>query len=222
MFTSIVETSGLTVTSVLLCTAASLFLGLAISMIYSRGETSSKNFVITLALLPSLVQAVIMMVSGNLGTGVAVAGTFSLVRFRSAPGSSREIASIFFAMAVGLATGMGYVTFAFLFTAVLGLALLVLSLSPLGNAPPTGRELRITIPEALDYPAVFDDLFTRYTRRCTLHRVKTTNLGSMYELTYQLTLKDPKEEKEFLDQLRCRNGNLTIVCGRQKTIHEEL
>ena len=222
MFTSIIDSAGLTLTTVLLCTAASLVLGVAVSLLCCRDEPCSKSFALTVALLPSLVQAVIMMVSGSLGAGVAVAGTFSLVRFRSASGSARQICAIFFAMAVGLATGMGFVTFAFLFAVIVGAAFFLLSRSPLGNTPAAFRELRITIPEALDYTEVFDDLFSRYTRRAALDRVKTTNLGSMYELTYQITLKDAKEEKEFLDALRCRNGNLTIVCGRQRTVRETL
>ena len=222
MLTSIIDSAGLTLTTVLLCTATSLVLGAAVSLLCCRDEPCSKSFALTVALLPSLVQAVIMMVSGSLGAGVAVAGTFSLVRFRSASGSARQICAIFFAMAVGLATGMGFVTFAFLFAVIVGAAFFLLSRSPLGNTPAVFRELRITIPEALDYTDVFDDLFSRYTHRAALDRVKTTNLGSMYELTYQITLKDAKEEKEFLDALRCRNGNLTIVCGRQRTVRETL
>ena len=174
--------------------------------------------------VPALVQVVIMMVNGNLGAGVAVMGAFSLVRFRSFPGSSKEICVVFFAMAIGLATGMGHLAFAVFFTIILSLLLLLLCRSPFGelHAVPTEKELRITIPEDLDYPHIFDDLFEKYTNRVTLERVKTTNLGSMFELTYHIRLKKAVQEKAFLDDLRCRNGNLTIVCGRISSVKEEL
>lgn len=163
-----------------------------------------------------------MMVNGNLGVGVAVLGTFSLVRFRSTPGSAKEISCIFFAMAIGLSTGMGYLTFAAGVTVIVGLVMLILNFIPIGEAEPKEKELKITIPEDLDYTEIFDDLFEKYTKRCTLDRVRTTNMGSMYELKYSMTLRDPAMEKSFIDELRCRNGNLPIVSGRPQTVKDEL
>ena len=225
MFTSIIDaSSALTLQNGLLCLVTSIVLGLLVAVVYQLSGASSKSFTVTLALMPALVQVVIMMVNGNLGAGVAVMGAFSLVRFRSFPGSSKEICVVFFAMAIGLATGMGHLAFAVFFTIILRLLLLLLCRSPFGelHAVPTEKELRITIPEDLDYTHIFDDLFEKYTDRVTPERVKTTNLGSMFELTYHIRLKKAVQEKAFLDDLRCRNGNLTIVCGRISSVKEEL
>lgn len=208
--------------NLLLCTAVSLFLGGVIAFFYSYKNTSSKSFVVTLVLLPAIVQMVILLVNGNLGTGVAVMGAFSLVRFRSAPGSAKEICSIFLAMAVGLATGMGYLAVAALFALLVGGASCLLSLSKIGRGKPTRRELHITIPESLNYSDVFDDLMEKYTAGWELIQVRTANMGSLFRLTYELSLKNPKEEKSFLDELRCRNGNLEISCGRIATVRDEL
>lgn len=218
MFTSIIdsEVSELTIESVLICIGAALLLGMVIALIYKKGctERYTQSFLVTLALLPVLVEAVILMTSGSLGTAIAVAGAFSLVRFRSAPGTSREILAIFFAMTVGLACGMGQVAFAVLFTAIVGLVFFLLMRSPLGAVTEVQKDLRITIPENLDYTGIFDDLFEKYTSRARLEKVKTVNLGSMYELQYSITLRNPKEEKQLLDEIRTRNGNLTVICGR--------
>lgn len=177
---------------------------------------------ITLVLLPVLVQMVIMLVNGNLGTSVAVLGAFSLVRFRSVPGSSKEMAVIFFAMAIGLATGTGFLGFAAVMTLVIGSVFLALEKSRFGEWKQEQKDLRITIAEHLDYTEIFDDIFRKYTSKCCLERVKTTNLGSMYELDYHITLKDHGQEKEMLDAIRCRNGNLTVVCGRRSALQEGL
>nr|WP_302467847.1 DUF4956 domain-containing protein [Bittarella massiliensis (ex Durand et al. 2017)] len=206
----------------LLCTATSLALGAAIAAIHTFRNRYTKGFVMTLALLPAVVQMVILMVNGNLGTGVAVAGAFSLVRFRSAPGSAREICSIFLAMAVGLATGMGYLAAAALFVLVIGGASILYTCLRFGEQKQLEKELKITIPETLDYTDLFDDLFARYTAHWKLEQVKTTNMGSLYRLDYRIELRDPAQEKAFLDELRCRNGNLEIVCGRLPLLTEEL
>lgn len=205
-----------------ICSISSIIMGLMIAYVYKKDSVYSKNFVLSLVVLPILVQMVIMMVNGNLGTSVAVLGTFGLVRFRSLPGSSKDICFIFFAMAIGLATGMGYVGFAFLICIIVSALILTVSHSSFIKVNPAKRDLRITIPENLDYTEIFDDLFERYTLSVLLQRVKTTHLGSMYELRYDIVLKDIKEEKEFIDELRCRNGNLTIISSRQQTIQEEL
>ena len=202
--------------------AVSLLLGILISAAYGIQGTCSKNFMVTLVLLPVLVQMIIMLVNGNLGTSVAVLGAFSLVRFRSVPGSSKEMAVIFFAMAAGLATGMGFLSFAVLMTAIIGGVFLLLEKTRFGESKRERKNLRVTIAEHLDYTEIFDDIFRQYTDQCDLQRVKTTNLGSMYELEYHIVLKDLRREKEMLDAIRCRNGNLTVICGRRAAIQEEL
>lgn len=224
MFTSIINTSAenLSVANALLCLAVSLALGLIISLTYMSGRTYSKNFVITLVIMPVLVQIVITLVNGNLGTGVAVMGAFSLVRFRSVPGSSKEISFIFFSMAVGIATGMGYIVFSLSVTLIICLVFLLLNKTSFGEGNACDRKLKITIPENLDYTQIFDDLFEKYTKSAHLERVKTTNLGSMFELNYNITIKNPDEEKNFIDDLRCRNGNLTIILSRSPSKDEEL
>lgn len=212
----------LTLPDALLCTAVSLVLGLLIAVIYGFQGACSKNFMITLVLLPVLVQMVIMLVNGNLGTSVAVLGAFSLVRFRSVPGSAKEIAVIFFAMAVGLATGTGFLGFASVMTVVIGAVFLLLEKTRFGEWKQERKDLRITIAEHLDYTEIFDDIFKKYTSKATLQKVKTTNLGSMYELEYHIILKDLRQEKEMIDAIRCRNGNLTVICGRCAAIQESL
>lgn len=197
-----------------ICTAVSLVLGLGTALLCMYKSRYTQSFIITLAMLPAVVQVVIMLVNGNIGAGVAVAGTFSLVRFRSAPGTAREIGMIFLAMAIGLATGMGYVALAVFFFLVMAVFVLALTALHFGGGDEHERELKITIPENLDYDGLFDDLFEKYTRSARLERVKTTNMGTLYELHYRVVLKTGRIPKEFLDELRCRNGNLNIVCGR--------
>ncbi|MDF2609773.1 MAG: hypothetical protein K0R92_1247 [Lachnospiraceae bacterium] len=225
MFTSIITTTTetLSITSAVVCMVAAIIMGAVIAFTYMKSESYSKNFVVTLVLLPVLVQTVIMLVNGNLGTGIAVVGAFSLVRFRSIPGSSKEISFIFFAMAVGLATGMGYLTFAAVVTVIICAAFFLLLKTSFGeNTRTNDRKLRVTIPENLDYTDVFDDILEKYTKKAALEKVKLTNLGSMFELHYNITLRDSKEEKDFIDELRCRNGNLTIICCRNQLLQEEL
>jgi len=212
----------LTTQSVIICTAASLILGVIATYIHMYKNTYTKNFVITLALLPAMVQIVIMLVNGNLGTGIAVLGAFSLVRFRSVPGSAREIGSIFFAMAIGLSTGMGYISFAIIFLIIIGIMTLLLSLTKFGEKKNDTKELKITIPENLDYNDIFNDLFDIYTKSCELIQVKTTNMGSLFELQYRFVPLDSTTEKEFIDKLRCRNGNLNISCRHTIVRSDEL
>lgn len=218
----ITTTSGSLTVTTLLCLAAALVLGAVIALIYMYRNVYSKSFVVTLALLPAMVQAVILLVNGNLGVGVAVMGAFGLVRFRSIPGSASEIASIFFAMAVGLATGMGFIGYAVIFTVIIGMMMLLYTTVKFGEHNGTRRSLHIVIPEDMDYTDLLDDLFSEYTTKATLERVRTTNLGSLYELKYTITLKDIKTEKELIDKIRQRNGNLNISCGRLATGKEEL
>lgn len=224
MLESILTTSAdgvLNTSQFLLCTLASAVLGVAAALIYMYHNTYTKSFVITLALLPVMVQVVIMMVNGNLGTGVAVLGAFSLIRFRSVPGTAREIGSIFFAMAIGLAGGMGCIFLAALFVIIIGIMTIGLYSSRFGESKGKEKQLKVTIPENLEYETIFDDLFDTYTTKHELSKVRTTNMGSLFELSYLVTLKDGTSEKEFLDSLRCRNGNLTISCGRVSVAKEE-
>lgn len=216
------STTTFTLQGMIICTIVSLTLGIIGSLIYMYKNTYSKNFIVTLALLPTVVQIVIMLVNGNLGTGIAVLGAFSLVRFRSVPGSAREIGSIFTAMAIGLATGMGYIGCAIFFTAVMSIATIALNTLKFGETKSLDKHLKVIIPENLDYSGLFDDLFATYTNKFELLQVKTTNMGSLYELQYKIVLKDQTKEKEFIDELRCRNGNLNIVCGRMPVGHTEV
>lgn len=208
--------------SFMICTAVSLLLGAVIAGAHMYRNRYSKNFIMTLIIMPVLVQAVILLVNGNLGTGVAVMGAFSLVRFRSVPGNSREIASIFLAMAVGLATGTGYIGIAALMTVCVSAAILVLQALPIGERRKENRDLKITVPENLNFEGVFDELMEKYTVSSRLLRVRTTNMGSLYELDYHVQTKSGISIKEFLDEIRCRNGNLSVVCNYASDGAEEL
>ncbi|MBE6632516.1 MAG: DUF4956 domain-containing protein [Ruminococcaceae bacterium] len=193
------------------CLGTALICGLVAALVFYLTERCSKGFFLTLVLLPAVVSVVIIMVNGNLGAGIAVAGAFSLVRFRSLQGTAKEICAIFLAMAQGLAIGMGYLTFAMFFTAVACIVFGIISTIPLGKYSSKERVLRVTVPENLNYTDAFADLFKKYTKKCVFERSKTTNMGTLYELTYRVCLKDVKLEKEFIDELRCRNANLTII-----------
>ena len=197
----------------LLCCGFSVVLGAICAAVYMFRHSYTKNFVVTLALLPLIVQMVITLVNGNLGAGIAVMGVFNLVRFRSIPGSAKDIGSVFLAMAVGLATGMGFLGLAVLFTAVVALVNLLFVLTPFGRPREPGKMLRITIPEDLEYDGVFDEVLGRYATEAELTEVTTTNMGSLFQLTYVLRLREPGLEKALIDELRCLNGNLKISLG---------
>ena len=209
MFSSIL-TGTLTFGSFMICIGAALVLGLIIALVHMKTSSYSKNFASTLAVIPALVAAVIMMVNGNLGTSIAVLGSFSLIRFRSIPGNSKEIINVFFAMAVGLAAGTGYIGFASIITVAIGLFMIILNMLSFGENASNTKVLKIDIPEDLDYITVFDDIFKSYTNKVELTGSKTINMGSMYELTYRVNLKNSKEEKKFIDEIRVRNGNLKV------------
>lgn len=217
-------TTVISVTDFMLCLSFSLILGLILAFTYMYRARYTKSFVITLALLPAVVCVVIMLVNGNVGTGVAVAGAFSLVRFRSAPGTAKEICTLFLAMGSGLIVGMGYLGFAVLFTVVMCVVFMLYNHLDFGtkkNAD-TYKTLTITIPEDLDYSGVFDDIFKEYTTAFDLVRVKSTNMGSMFKLTYDVSLCDVAKEKEMIDKIRCRNGNLEITVSKQEMNVAEL
>ena len=226
LFTGIFDSNmsaSISVGDFLLCIVVSLLIGAFLSFVYAFKSHYTRSFVITLALLPAVVCVVIMMVNGNIGAGVAVAGAFSLVRFRSVPGTAKDIGTIFLAMGAGLIAGMGYLGFAALFAFVLGICMLLYNLLGIAVRPKTAldKTLRITIPEDLNYSEVFDDLMKEYTSYCEIISVKTTNMGSLYKLQYNITLKNANNEKEFIDALRCRNGNLEIcICRQEPNIYE--
>ncbi len=207
----------------LLCVLVALLMGFILAKCYMYRSRYTKSFAANLAVLPAIVCVVIMMVNGNIGTGVAVAGSFSLIRFRSAAGSAKEIGAIFLAMAIGLLSGMGYLGYAVLCTFVLGSISILYNQIDFGKQSTTRyRTLHITIPEDLDYPDVFEPILKQYSDACTLAQVKTTNMGSLFRLTYDLCLKTHVNEKELIDQLRCRNGNLEISLSSQRTTNGEL
>jgi len=214
----------ISVTDFLLCLGASLIIGILMAFAYMYRTRYTKSFVVTLALLPAVVCVVIMMVNGNVGTGVAVAGAFSLVRFRSVPGTAKEICTLFLAMGAGLIAGLGYLGFALLFTAVMCIMFVLYNRLDFGtkkNAA-TFKTFTITIPEDLDYSGIFDDIFSEFTTSHDLVRVKSTNMGSMFKLTYNVMLRDVTREKEMIDKIRCRNGNLEIAVSKQETVGTEL
>ena len=217
-------TTVISVTDFLLCLGFSLMLGLIMVFAYMYRTRYTKSFVVTLALLPAVVCVVIMLVNGNVGTGVAVAGAFSLVRFRSVPGTAKEICTLFLAMGAGLIAGMGYLGFAVLFTVVMCAMFVLYNRLDFGTKKnvATFKTFTITIPEDLDYSGVFDDIFAEYTRAHDLVCVKTTNMGSMFKLTYNVELSDVAREKEMIDKIRCRNGNLEIAVSKQETSQTEL
>ena len=213
MLTSVFHTETFSLYSVALTMAVALLSGLVIAFIYKKCNVTTGKFSIILVMVPLLISTVILIADGNLGASIAVLGAFSLVRFRSVAGGAAEIGFIFFAMTVGLATGMGYLTFALLITAAGGIAFFLLD--KMGFAEPINcdRSLKITIPESLNYTGLFDNLFKAYTSYAHLENVRTTGMGTLYELHYNLRLRNDSMEKDFLDDLRCLNGNLDIVIG---------
>ncbi|MBQ6396094.1 DUF4956 domain-containing protein [Candidatus Saccharibacteria bacterium] len=213
MFNSIFDTSSasLDIKSILICSAVALLLGFVVALSHLKTSKTTKNFLVTLTILPLLVEVVMLMVNGSLGTSIAVLGSFSLIRFRSIAGNSKEISSIFLVMAIGLALGMGHVFFATVFTIIAVAAIFLLSKTNLFNLSIQPQTLQITIPEDLDYTSLFDDLFKKYTTSAELVRSTTTNMGSLYQLTYDVCLKKSTNEKEFLDAIRVKNSNLKVL-----------
>ena len=227
MFSSVFGTADSLVSSVsassfLLCSVVSIVLGLVIAGVYMFRHRYSKNFVVTLALLPLIVQMVITLVNGNLGAGIAVMGVFNLVRFRSIPGSAKDIGSVFLAMAIGLATGMGFIALAVLFTFIVGVVNVVYVLSPFGRPQQPEKVLRVTVPEDLEFDGMFDTVLARYTAEHELTEVCTTNMGSLYQLEYQVRLAQPGIEKRLMDEVRCLNGNLKVSLSSAQVSKEVL
>lgn len=221
LFSSVITTA-IDAKSFMLCTLASVLIGALVAFTYTYKTKSSKNFTITIALLPLVVQVVIMLVNNSLGAGIAVAGAFSLTRFRSVPGTAKEICAVFATMAVGLATGMGFIGVGLVFAVIMILLNYIYSAILFNKKSGEAQDLKITIPEGLDYYELFDDLFEKYTTKHELVHVKTASMGSLYQLTYKVTMKDIAQQKAMIDDIRCRNGNLDISMGRPVTPKEEL
>ena len=206
-------TMTLKTSSTLLCVTAAIIFGLLIGLVYiiiTKSNDRSPNFALSLVILPTIVAIVIMLVGGNVARAFSMAGVFTLVRFRSVPGDSRDITFVFYCMVVGLALGLGYLIFGGIITVIIGLMLIIINKTGFGAATKGDKRLRIIIPEDMNYQSAFDDLFDKYTRKHSILKVKTTNLGTLYELTYNVLLKEDISEKDFIDELRCRNGNLNI------------
>ena len=214
--------ASVTTAQFLLCCVASIVLGAVCAAVYMFRHAYSKNFVVTLALLPLIVQMVITLVNGNLGAGIAVMGVFNLVRFRSIPGSAKDIGSVFLAMAIGLATGMGFLGLAVAFTVIVAVVNNGYVLSPFGRPVEPAKRLVVTVPEDLEFEGMFDEVLSRFAADCQLEEVRTTNMGSLYQLQYALRMREPHTEKRMIDDLRCLNGNLQITLGVAPSAKETL
>ena len=214
--------STVSLTDCLICIVVAIVLGGVISFTHKLTTKTTSNFLLTLTILPALVQVVILLVNGNLGTSLAVAGAFSLIRFRSMPGNSKETVSVFWAMAVGLGLGMGYIFYSILITIIISVLMIILSKVLTKKEDLLQRKLKIVIPENLDYEEVFEDILEKYTNKYELSKVKTTNMGSMYELTYTVIMKEDIKAKDFMDQIRCRNGNMLVMLQRPELSEVEL
>ena len=206
----------------MLAIGVSLLLGLVVAKVYQFKTVYSKSFVMSLALLPTLIAIVIFLVNGSLGAGVAVMGAFSLIRFRSAPGGAKELVSIFLVMTIGIAIGMGYLVFVTVFTLIMSLVMLLLEVVNFGQMKHSMRQLTVVIPESLDYESIFDDIFNKAANHVELANVKTSDMGSLFKLKYIIQLNGRMTEKELIDALRTRNGNLEIAISRYITKENEL
>ncbi|MBQ3296795.1 DUF4956 domain-containing protein [Candidatus Saccharibacteria bacterium] len=222
MFNTIFDNTatGLSIETVLICAAVALALGIVVAFTHMKTSRTTKGFAITLATLPLLVMAVMIMINGNLGTSIAILGAFSLIRFRSIQGDAKELLSVFFVMMVGLALGMGHVLFAVVITAIAVAAIVIFSKTHFLEPNTYNRSLKIVIPEDLDYDEVFDDIFDKYTKSAELVKTKTMNMGSLYKLTYNVTLKKGIKEKEFLDEIRVKNCNLKVLLSQPEAEKE--
>lgn len=211
-----VSTDGtsLSLVSSLVTIITSFILGLGISLTYMKTcnkHSYSQNFALSVVILPTVVAIIIFLIGNNVARAFSLAGAFSIIRFRSAPGDSRDISFVLFAMAAGLACGVQAYSYAAIFTIFLCSLMFMLNMFHFGVKKTFQKILKITIPEDLDYEGVFDDLFSKFTKEHELRRVRTTDLGSLYELVYTVTMDNEVSQKEFIDALRCRNGNLNII-----------
>ncbi|MBQ8882700.1 MAG: DUF4956 domain-containing protein [Clostridia bacterium] len=224
MFNTILKAGSITAGEVFICLGVALACGIAFSFMCFFRTRSTKSFLISTALIPMGVALVIILVNGQVGTGIAIAGAFSLVRFRSAPGTAKEICIIFISMASGLAFGTGYLAFGVIFALGAGVVLMVLEAFRVWEKRPEikDKRVRVVMPEDLDYTSAFDDIFEKYTTTYDIMKVKSVNMGSMFRVDYHIVLKDAKKEKEMVDEIRCRNGNLEVSVQRTDLIGSEL
>ncbi|MFC5468985.1 DUF4956 domain-containing protein [Cohnella suwonensis] len=222
LFSSATTEATLTFTDALLTLAIAIGLGALISLTYMKTQTSghAQNFVFTMIVLPAIVAIIILLIGSNIARAFSLAGAFSIIRFRSAPGDPKDIAYVLFAMAAGLACGVGSYDYAVLFTVVLCLLMFFLKKIDFGAKKATQKLLKVTIPENLGYEEAFDEVFKQYNVAYELRKVRTTELGSLYELVYAITLDHQANQKEFLDAIRCRNGNLDITLTMSPTVSE--
>ena len=211
-----------TLTQFLIALGTSIVLGFILSLVFMYKNTYSKSVVLALVLIPAIESVVIMLVNDNLGLGLSVAGSFALIRFRSIKGNAKELVAIFIAMTIGIVTGTGFIALAAIFTALLCVVMFILTAIGFGQPSDNKCYLKITIPESLNYNDVFEDILNKYTSSHELTNIKTLTLGSLFRVEYSIFLKDPKQVKQMIDELRTRNGNLEIACGKEFTNREEL
>ncbi len=207
----------LTISKTLLILLAALVCGLAVSQLYiftHKKEAGSQSFPISLIMLPAIIAIIILLIGDNIARAFSLAGAFSLIRFRSAPGEPEDIAYIFFTLAVGLACGMGYIGYAALFVIILGSVMLILHRFKYAKPKHAAMLLKLSVPENLNYEGLFDDILDRYTNTWQMNRVKTSEFGTLFVLFYTIDFKKDCAQKTFLDELRCRNGNLDIALTR--------
>ena len=221
LFSSIF-TSTFTLGQFLIAVLASMVLGFVVSIYYMFRNTYSKSFVPSLILIPAIECVVIIMINGNMGAGIAVAGSFALIRFRSARGSAKDLTAIFMAMAIGIICGTGYIGIAVLFTLIVCAVGMFLSFVKYGECDVKLRYLKITVPENLNYDEVFEEVLNNYCSDYEIEKVKTLSLGSLFRVDYSIVMKDTSKIKAMIDDLRIRNNNLEIVCGKEAVSKEEL
>ena len=215
-------TGSLTLGQFLLAIGSSMVLGLIVTLVFMYRNTYTKSFITALVLIPAIETVVIMLVNDNLGVGLSVAGSFALIRFRSVKGNAKELVAVFLAMTIGIICGTGFVTVAAIFTLLLSVVMLLMTITGFGKVSDNERYLKITIPESLNYDEVFEDVLNKYTVSHEIDAIKTLTLGSLFRVDYKITMKDPNQTKKMIDELRTRNGNLEIMCGRPATNREEL
>lgn len=203
-----------TLTNSLLVIVTSIILGLLISVVYIKTNNNSNHnsgFITTLVMLPVIISIIILLVGNNVARAFSLAGAFSIIRFRSAPGQPKDIAYVFFTLAIGLTCGMGYITYAVLFTIILSAVMVGLHLTKFAEQKSKTMQLKITVPEDLNFEGVFEEVLENYTASYNIEKIRTRDFGSLFELTYLINLKPEVNQKSFIDELRCRNGNLNIT-----------
>jgi len=214
IFAASAASDSLTLATALTVIASSLLLGLLVSVVYIKNQKNqgySGTFAVTLIMLPAIIALIIMLVGNNVARAFSLAGAFSLIRFRSAPGDPKDIAYIFFTLAVGLACGMGYVGYGALFAVILCTVITILNMLNFAGNQPMPMRLKVLLPENLNHQGLFDDIFVEYTTESRLLRLRTTDFGALFEMTYDIRMKEGADQKGFIDRLRSRNGNLTIA-----------